>query len=600
MNKNTPYYLLSLAALMAAPAVSAYSTELGDSGITLDIANKLSFGAAWRIEERDPDLIGLANGGNAFSTNGDDSNLAFGRGLVAATGKLTSDFSFSWGESGAFVRASYLNDPVLRTQDYFNPANYGPGKIAPVSELEARTAAVRKHNGDDADILDAYVYTNFSIGDRPVTVKLGRQVINWGESTLITNGINSYLAADANQLRVPGFEVDEVLVPYEQLFISANLFGSLNFEGFYQLKWRPTEPDAAGSYFSTSDFVGIGGARANIGFGRAPENALAGTLCTDGTSCVSSGSTVPRTADRTPRDDGQFGIKLDYTMDALNSMNVGLYLVQYHSRLPLISGTGKTPAFASPAESATYFAEYPEEIKLYGLSFNTTLPFGGISVQGEYSLKQDQPLQIDDVELLLYGQGVPSQLSPALGAGIGQNIRGWRRHDVQQVDIAFTKIVSPSEFFRFDQLTILAEFAGMDADLPPTSVLRYEAPATFTPGDCTLSALACTGAVKQNTNSYATPSSWGYRLVARADYNSVLGSSIGLQPTLLFFHDVNGTSPTPLTSFIEDRKQLGVSLGWKYLENLSGDIGYMQFFGGATRNLIGDRDYVQTTLKYAF
>ena len=52
------------------------------------------------------------------------------------------------------------------------------------------------------------------------------------------------------------------------------------------------------------------------------------------------------------------------------------------------------------ALTSGYFTEYPEDIKLIGLSFNTQLQWGGIALQGEVAYRQDVPLQFDDVELL--------------------------------------------------------------------------------------------------------------------------------------------------------------------------------------------------------
>ena len=42
---------------------------------------------------------------------------------------------------------------------------------------------------------------------------------------------------------------------------------------------------------------------------------------------------------------------------------------------------------------------YPEDIKLYGFSFNTTI--GTTAVSGEMSYRQDEPIQIDDTELTI-------------------------------------------------------------------------------------------------------------------------------------------------------------------------------------------------------
>ena len=42
--------------------------------------------------------------------------------------------------------------------------------------------------------------------------------------------------------------------------------------------------------------------------------------------------------------------------------------------------------------------EYPEDIKLFGISFNTS--FGGIAVQGEVAYRPNLPLQVDDVDVV--------------------------------------------------------------------------------------------------------------------------------------------------------------------------------------------------------
>ena len=42
---------------------------------------------------------------------------------------------------------------------------------------------------------------------RPLAWRIGRQILNWGESTFIQNGLNAILAANANRAGVPGAEV---------------------------------------------------------------------------------------------------------------------------------------------------------------------------------------------------------------------------------------------------------------------------------------------------------------------------------------------------------------------------------------------------------
>lgn len=576
---------------LVAPFALAFATNVHaddgeENGWTIANANKLSFGTAMRVQERDSGIVGTGNGGRSFSTNHDDGNLAFDDGdAIFAITKLTSDLTVSKNGYGVFLRGSLFYDPVLNRHDYFNPSNYGAGKSAPSTEFERRTRDARNYLGRNGRLLDAYVFGAAPIAGRSVSFKLGNQVVNWGESTLITNGINSIIPADANKLRVPGFELNEVLTPVPMLWFGSSLWGNFSFEAFYQLQWKKTQPDVVGSYFSTQDYAGVGATRANLGFGQAPENT--------------PNTTVPRAADVEPKNSGQFGVKLETVIPQLNEMGLSLYAMQYHSRLPLLSGTSK-PAFASPSETANYFIEYPENIRLYGLSFNGAAPFG-FAIQGEYSYKQGQPLQIDDVELLLTGVGVPSQIDPVLGDALGgKYIRGWRRHNVSQVDINVTRLVGPLSWLHNDQILFLAEVADMYVHtLPPESQLRYEGPATDTPGDCVLSGAACTGPVTQNNGGYATRNSWGYRLLARLTYNNVF-SGVTLEPTILWSQDVSGISPTPVANFIGGVKSVRPSLAVRYLESLTGELAYTSFFGAGERNYMNDRDYVELNLKYSF
>lgn len=595
---------LAAAALytLALPSAQALGFEGDDWSLRVD--SKFSVGAAWRVQDRDPDNIGISNGGNAYSTNGDDGNLAFDKGdLLASVAKLTSDATFSYGNYGLFVRGSYLYNDTLDHKTYFNRANYGqPGKEAPASEYDDKTRAVRDRLGNDADLLDAYVYGSNTIAGRTLSYKIGRQILNWGESTLVLNGLNSLVSADANQLRVPGYDINEVLKPVAMVFAGIDLVENVSIEGFYQLEWRRTDPDADGSPFSTNDFVGIGGTRANLSFGIPGENDI--------------GSSVPRIDDRTPGGSGQYGAALRFFIPQFNGVDLALYATNYHSRLPMISGhSGSEPLRPFGSD---YFIEYPKNIHMYGLSFNSTLPWG-LALQGEYSYKDGQPLQIDDVEILLTGLGIPSQLNPVLGGAAGnQYIRGWRRHNVSQVDFSLSRVFGPNRWLANDQTILVAEVAyDYIHDLPASSELRYDAPGTYLPGYDP----ATDGAVRAgflvnrgtfdptqpdgrndlpaNDNSYATSMSWGYKLIARLTYNNAIGA-IGIDPTIRFDHDVHGYTPTPLGNFVEDRKQLSVSIGWTYHQAWSGDVGYVRYFGGGDQNLLADRDYVQASVGYSF
>lgn len=619
MNSSLTKLALFVGGALLSGAAGAVEFDMG--GVTTTVSSRLSLGASWRMEEPDADLVGIGNGGNAFSTNGDDGNLAWDKGdMVASALKFTTDVSMTMGDFGLFVRGSGLYNNAMEDADLFDTADYLPNAMReqPLSELRAKEKAIKDHAGTDLDLLDAYIYGRFDIFERELLVKAGRQVLNWGESVFVQHGLNALISADVNQLRVPGWEIEEVQQPVGMAVVSLDLIENMGVEGFYQFEWQETIIDVPGSFWSTNDFAGIGGTQANIGFGRIAENHTA-SVVTDpstwcmgppdvlgpppappGSPCIPFGSTVPRGETIEPSDGGQYGGKLSFYIPFLNDMDLALYAANYHSRLPVLSGTSRTGPTTS-ADTATYFVEYPEDIQLYGLSFNTTWSLLDVAIQGEYSLKVGQPLQLDDVELLLAGLGAAGQISPLAGGTLGgQYLRGWRRHDVDQVDISVTKIWSPT--FAWDQLSMFVEAGFVNVrDMPSPRELAYDAPGTYTlnSGTAALNPSTAAGLPVVAYEDYADQYSWGYKAAARFTYNNVF-NALTVEPTILWQHDVRGITPTPIVNFVEDRKQVNLILGVNYLQAWQFDLGYAMYLGDDPQNLLHDRDYVDFAVKYSF
>ncbi len=74
-----------------------------------------------------------------------------------------------------------------------------------------------------AEILDAFVYHNYAIAEQPGSVRLGKQVVSWGESTFIGNSINAINPVDAAAFRRPGAEIKEGLIPVNMFYVSQSL-----------------------------------------------------------------------------------------------------------------------------------------------------------------------------------------------------------------------------------------------------------------------------------------------------------------------------------------------------------------------------------------
>ena len=223
--------------------------------------------------------------------------------------------------------------------------------------------------------------------------------------------------------------------------------------------------------------------------------------------------------------------------------------------------------------------------------------------------RQDEPLQIDDVELLF--AAMPQQLANDLNRpeldGIsqmpvfqgGERANGYILSDTLQAQVTFTHLWGPS--LGASQFTTLLEVGGIDIrDMPDQDVLRLNGPGTGRNGGVAGKEgleLALQDGVE--TNPFPSAFAWGYRFVGKLDYNDVF-AGINVSPKIVFSHDVNGITPDPLFLFVEDRKSVAFGLNFDYQSRWSADINYNTFFGGVgTTNQMEDRDYVSFNIKYS-
>ena len=337
--------LVALGGLLHAIPVQAI--EIGGGEFQGSLDTTISHGMTFRVEKRNAEL--------AADTNGNDGDLNYNRGIVSNTSKFTTDLDVGSGDFGAFVRATGFID--------FENQN-GTRERTPLSD------AAKDKVGKDLELLDAYVTGTFDAGDAIVDVRLGKHVLNWGESTFIPNGINAINHFDVSKLRLPGSELREALLPVGLASLSVAPTDTLSMEAFYQLDWEETEIDPVGSYFSSTDYVGPGAREAVI------SNVMAGLLrgqprlwdrgfgfgpLTQAINADLAGYTVVhpqfgvlpapqplqpasdpdfvsvlRGPDRTPDDSGQGGLALRYLAEELNDTEFGFYFMNYHSRLPTV------------------------------------------------------------------------------------------------------------------------------------------------------------------------------------------------------------------------------------------------------------------------
>ena len=111
LRHTKPAHLLALAAASAVFfAMPGWAAQFEKGQFSLDLDTTVSYGATWRVDDPDARLIGLANGGRAFSVNGDDGNLNYDTGVVSNVAKITSELELNYRNFGAFFRGSAFYD----------------------------------------------------------------------------------------------------------------------------------------------------------------------------------------------------------------------------------------------------------------------------------------------------------------------------------------------------------------------------------------------------------------------------------------------------------------------------------------------------------
>ena len=329
-------------------ALPARAIEFGDGEVQGSLDTTISHGMTFRVAKRDARL--------ASGANDNDGNLNYDRGLVSNASKFTTDLDIGAGGFGAFLRTTGFIDYENRN---------GRRERTPLSD------AAQDRVGRDLEVLDAYVAAAFDAGDTAFDFRLGKHVLNWGESTFIPNGINAINPFDVSKLRRPGAELREALLPVGLVSLSVAPTDLLSVEGFYQLDWEKTEIDPVGSYFSVTDYAGPGAEKAVIalpGLDLGDMGLTAGnnpfaifSSITDPTAAAAFAPLTapdpdfliaPRHEDREPGDSGQWGIAVRYLAEALNNTELGFYYMNYHSRLPVVGAHTGTAADAGAGLAA--------------------------------------------------------------------------------------------------------------------------------------------------------------------------------------------------------------------------------------------------------
>jgi hypothetical protein len=638
--------------LLVAAQAHAVEFSFADNEITGSLDTTISYGQLWRVQGQDKT-------NDDINTN--DGNRNFDTGLVSEVFKITSDLEASYQNYGVFIRGTAFYDTQImdKRNDYYDNNSPGqPSQSAPRDN--SFTRETRHKAGRDAQILDAYVYGNWDVGNMPVSGRLGKQVFNWGEGLFYRNGVNTTNPVDAAKFRLPGSEVKEVLVPVEALSFNIGLTDNLSMETFYQFNWKETAIDPVGTYFSETDLFADGGntaystqeALGDVAFRTNYGNlSQAGIGRLQGTNYLDSNGVFKVASigsDLNAKNDGQFGVAFRYIAEELNSTEFGFYFVNYHAKEPTIyadlgayagleldtiantvatlNGAGglipdyaTLQAFAAGgdvgaqrmlglvngaatvdvANQVNARREYVEDIRMYGFSFNTTV--GNASVFGELSYRPNLPIGIAATNDLL---GDLLTQAPQLASGGRVNIGGQQVqlgdqiHNYTRVEAFNTSLGTIYNFGPSLGFDSLFGIAELASEHLRGDSLQYESRngTRYYSGRGNTSYIGNDG--RDNRDDQVNKNAYGYTLVLSGTWNDVY-AGVNLSPFAVFKHDFEGNSHQT-GNFIEGRKAYTVGMRANYLNSLEAELQYTEFYGAGQNNGARDRDNIGVNVKYSF
>lgn len=570
--RGTALVVASLALLDALPFGAAYAaqTRSGDWAGSLDTT--LSYSVGYRMQGQDKRLIARANGGqgeNRATINSDDGNLNFKKGeRFSELLKLTSELNLRYQERyGVSVQGVAFHDFELMDRQR--------------RHRQISSAALREV-GSGAELLATFAYGRWLLGDRALDVRLGRQVVNWGETLFYPNSVDAINPIDAGALRVPGAAVKDAYIPTPMVYAAFELRDGLRIEGYWQSAsaWEHSRIEPCGSFHSVLDMLGEGCdylavplSRSGPGFDNPVQAAAYGKAQGFSATSLPSSVFISRGPDMDADNSAQYGVALHWQPPQLGRTEVGVYYLRYNMHAPMLGMTVGQPLPTQSAPrvspvSPTYYAEYLEKRDLFGISFNTLItgdnPSYNLKLAGELSYRPDTPVALG------FSEYMPAALTGAsAGLAVGTRLDGYREKSMYQASLS--AIYSFTGLLGADSAALAGEVLGSRVPGLESSIDYYDASAD----------------------------AYGAQARLQLTYANVF-DRVSLVPRISYQHSIAGVAP-PFTNGL-DQGARSWSLGLEAIHEKAVSVGmlYVGYGGGGLSNKRADRDYLGFRIRYSF
>jgi hypothetical protein len=538
---------LAMAILVCATSVHAFQIDTGDSDIKVSWDNTVKYSAAWRLKDQSSGLSEThfdANGiAGANNINQDDGDNNFDKGLVSNRLDLFSELDIAYGDMGARVSGAGWYDSVYQGDT--------DNKTATSNHASANEFSddAREVMGKKAELLDAFVYSRFSVADRTAIVRVGRHTLLWGESLFFgSNGIAGGQAPLdlVKLLSVPNSQFKEVARPIGKVSTMVPVSDNVTLGAYVGYEWQKTRLIPAGAYLSASDM--LAGERINAG----------------------SAGVFEHKSDLEASDSGQYGLQLRWTLPDIDA-DMGLYAIRYHATSP--SNIYTTMDGHPPALSASeYRWVYHEGIRAYGASIAKTV--GDWSLAGEASYRQNSPLSSSGLTILRdIGVGVDRDNKNNPGYAVGRSVHA---------QMSWIASLGPS--FISDEASFVGEIAW--------------------------NARVKTDKNADMLNPNADRSATALHMVYSPTYRQVF-SGFDVTPSVGIGYALGNSSAVGPAFGIDHGGSLNLGVSTVYLSRWNGSLGYVKYLGAEGPTLdnnsdaqfkqdLKDRDFLFFSLSTTF
>jgi len=537
-------WFLLLCALLpcSAPGADLYQ----DDGWDLRWDNTFRYTVAFRLFHYWNSLVA--------DSNADDGDRNFAPGLISNRFDWLSEFDLSKGPFGVDVSATAWYDTVYHnTNSNDSPATFNPYSV-PHNQF---TRSTEELMGEDADLLNAFAYGSFDAGDWPISLRVGRHTLLWGESLFFANNGIAAGQAPIDAIKAasePEAEAKEVYLPVDQASATVQPSPDLSFSFYDQFEWRRTRLPASGSYFSDADYLDAGGERI----------------------IVDPYQYLYRTPDTRASAWGQYGAAMHVMLD---DVDYGFYALRFNAKEPEVFLESSNYVPPGAERVGDYWLVFPDGIQAYGASFSTSLSEED-TLAGEVSVRHNMPLVSQTLFALPGGGGGYGAFSygPALRTAGNDSESAQSSYDVLsyavgntlQAQLSTVSTLSPGALWQGADFS--AEFAANDR-LNVTSGASELNPAS----DHFAAAL---------------------RAVLEPHYYEVL-PALDLSLPIGLGYNLIGNSSTD-SSMNDGAGDLELGVSATYETVWQGSLNYTHYYGPPDRQPFADRDFISFSVERTF